>query len=168
MAILSETLPEFPTFEIFEDGKVLNLKTKNFLKGTIGSNGYRSVDIKDYTGSRRVMLVHRLLALCFIPNTSITKVQVNHIDGNKLNNSISNLEWVTALENHTHSTNTGLQKKTKSVTCITTNKVFDSAVEAAAFYGVGRPNISACCAGRRNSAGSLPDGTKLTWRFTNE
>lgn len=55
--------------------------------------------------------VHRLLAQHFIPNNS-NKPQVNHIDGNKLNNKLNNLEWVTAKENSSHAYSTGLSKPT--------------------------------------------------------
>jgi hypothetical protein len=51
--------------------------------------------------------IHRLLAIAFIPNP-LNKEQVNHKDGNKLNNSLSNLEWVTKSENQIHAIQNGL------------------------------------------------------------
>ena len=52
--------------------------------------------------------VHRLLALHFIPNEDIKKNQINHIDGNKHNNELSNLQWCTNSENQKHAYKTGL------------------------------------------------------------
>lgn len=58
-------------------------------------------------GKRTTYLVHRLVAQVFIPNPE-GKPQINHIDGNPLNNHIDNLEWATASENNLHSIKSGL------------------------------------------------------------
>jgi len=58
-------------------------------------------------GKRTTYLVHRLIAQAFLPNPK-HKPQINHIDGNPLNNNISNLEWATAAENNQHSRKMGL------------------------------------------------------------
>lgn len=59
--------------------------------------------------------VHRLVAEAFIPNPE-SKPEVNHIDGNRQNNHISNLEWVTSGENSLHASKTGLQVYTNRLT----------------------------------------------------
>lgn len=168
MVIESKTLSEYPNYQIYSDGTILNLTTERKLKGTIGSNGYRSVDIKDKLGKRKVALVHRLLAMCFLPEPLYGQTQVNHKDGCKTNNNIDNLEWASPKENHKHSLDNKLQVKTKKVICTTTGKVFDSFNEASSYYSVNRPNISACCAGRRKYAGKLSCGTKLQWEYYND
>ena len=72
---------------------------------------YKTVDM--YVKGRVLhRSIHRLLAILFIPNP-LNKPEVNHIDGNKLNNDLSNLEWVTSSENTLHSFRIGLQKPTK-------------------------------------------------------
>ena len=53
----------------------------------------------------------------------------------------------------------------KSIICTTTNKIFYSIKEAAKYYTINRSNISQCCGGRIKTAGRLPDGTKLVWRY---
>lgn len=59
--------------------------------------------------------IHRIVATTFIPNTDPKKIFVNHIDGNKQNNHVSNLEWVTPSENCTHAYQTGLRPDNKHV-----------------------------------------------------
>lgn len=78
------------------------------LKQKIDKYGYATVCIM-INGKRKYTTVHRLVALSFIPNPD-NLPQVNHKDTNKLNNSVGNLEWVTALGNITHAIDNGLQK----------------------------------------------------------
>lgn len=79
------------------------------LKQTINSHGYPCVTIKFLNGSQKVVQVHRLIARTFIPNPD-NKPQINHIDGNKKNNNVKNLEWCTASENLKHAFKHGLNK----------------------------------------------------------
>jgi hypothetical protein len=81
-------------------------KQYRYLKGSIYSNGY----IYFKLDNKIRISQHRLLALYFIPNLE-NKKHVNHIDGNKLNNDLSNLEWATPKENSNHAWRIGLQKK---------------------------------------------------------
>ena len=89
---------------VFQNGVVFNLCGKE-LKGMIDNSGYREVIIDN-----KQKLVHRIVAECFIPNPE-NKPCVNHKDGNKLNNDISNLEWCTHSENTKHAYENGLEKK---------------------------------------------------------
>lgn len=74
---------------------------KQELKPEETSKGYLRVDLYDKEGKRKHFKIHRLVAQAFIPNPE-NKPQINHIDGNKQNNSITNLEWVTDAENKEH------------------------------------------------------------------
>lgn len=84
-----------------------NLKEK-FLKKQISKTGYYVVDLKN-NNFRKTFKVHRLIAIHFI-NNPLNKGFVNHIDGNKLNNDICNLEWCTISENNKHAELIGLKK----------------------------------------------------------
>lgn len=79
-------------------------------------------------GKMRTFLVHRLVAEAFLPNPE-NKEMVNHKDGNKRNNSVDNLEWVTRAENDLHASVNGLRpdwQKHKPVKCVETGEVFAS------------------------------------------
>lgn len=71
------------------------------LKPEETKKGYLRVDLYDEKGKRKHFKVHRLVAQAFIENPD-GKPQVNHKDGNKHNNSVTNLEWVTDAENKDH------------------------------------------------------------------
>ena len=74
----------------------------------IDRGGYWTANIK-INGVRGTHFVHRLIALTFIPN-ALNKPWVNHKNGNKCDNRVENLEWVTPQENYLHALNTGLCK----------------------------------------------------------
>lgn len=96
-------------YKIREDGNVISFKKgePKILKGLSDTKGYLYVCL-----GKRYPKIHRLVALAFIPNLD-NKPQVNHIDGNKKNNNISNLEWVTNGENQKHAFKLGLNKPHK-------------------------------------------------------
>lgn len=87
-------LYKHPGFIIHEDCTIVNTKTNKVHKQSINKEGYRIVKI-----NYQQYLVHRLLMLSFKLQDYFTGAYVDHIDGNKLNNKIDNLEWVTAKEN---------------------------------------------------------------------
>lgn len=109
-------------YEISSDGRVKSKDRIIFDKNGIRIRLNKSKEIKPRIGTYKMVglnknriqshfLIHRLVALHFIPNP-YNKPQVNHIDGDKLNNKIQNLEWVTIKENIQHAYDIGLNKPT--------------------------------------------------------
>ena len=88
-------------YQITSWGRVFNVDTQKFIKLEMHDKGYLRVDLYDKSGKRKHHKVHRLVAKAFIPNPE-GKPQVNHLDGNNQNNSITNLEWCTDKENKEH------------------------------------------------------------------
>ena len=93
-------------YKISNYGKVMTTKTGRILTPSIDARGYERVSLFKMDRTRRYK-VHRLVAITFIPNPD-GKKQVNHKDGNKRNNNVDNLEWVTNEENMHHSRENGL------------------------------------------------------------
>lgn len=92
-------------YSIDKSGNVF-CKSKGKRNPTLASHGYLTIRLlKD--GKYKGFYIHRLLSIAFIPNPNNLPC-VNHLDGNKLNNSISNLEWCTYKENSIHAVKTGL------------------------------------------------------------
>ena len=96
-----EKIIDFPDYQVDTNGIIYSKKDKP-LKYSINHKGYAIVNF--YVDHKRTgHSVHQLVAKQFIYNDDpIKKFLVNHIDGNKLNNNISNLEWVTPAENSQH------------------------------------------------------------------
>ncbi len=97
-----EPINGFPDYLVTTQGKIYSKKRNAYLSPNKGnSDGYHLVLLSDTTGVRRGLRVHRLVAQAFIPNPE-RKPCVNHIDGDRKNNAVDNLEWVTKQENSTH------------------------------------------------------------------
>ena len=164
-------IQDFPNYRIREDGVIESCyKFKTSIPCDVWrevqqihdkSCGYLIVTLC-HEGIRKNKRVHRLLAEAFIPNPQ-NKAHINHIDGNKLNNCITNLEWNTPAENTNHSIRLGLHDPRKSRNtaiiqiCKDTGKQlaeFFSIHEAERVTGIATQNIWKVCNGRRKSAGN--------------
>ena len=97
----------FSNYLCNENGEIYSIKKKKILKGSITNKGYKRVLLTKENGKTVQIRVHRLIAQTFLPNPE-NKPEVNHKDGNKTNNAVSNLEWVTTKENVQHAIKTGL------------------------------------------------------------
>lgn len=175
-------------FEIFPDYLISTLCNVDSLKGGarhrlkpwLCQNGYFYVTFK-IGGVKKSFPVHQLVAKAFIPNPN-NLPEVNHIDGNKLNNSLENLEWVTRGENNRHAWRTGLQKSgelhhqaklsAEQIEYIRSNPDNLSGTELAQKFSVSKSTICNAQSGKsyQNVSGTLhePKKHKAYTRLTTE
>ena len=123
------------------------------LSTPVASNGYNIVTLYNNTGKRISASVHRIILDAFQPNND-PNLECNHINGNKNDNRLKNLEWVTHSENKLHAFATGLQKPVsepfKKPVIRDDGAVFPSAKEAGEAIGGFGSMVSMVCRGVRN------------------
>lgn len=150
--IPSEIVNGVNGYKISNYGRVKNHKGK-ITNGSNHASGYLWVSI-----SPKQYLLHRLVAKVFIPNPD-NKEQVNHIDGNKTNACVTNLEWCSNKENSQHAHNNGLHPNTKPIIQydIDMNKIneFKSQKEASNILNISYSSINKCCRGKQTNAGGF-------------
>lgn len=111
-------IKQFPDYEAHTSGKIRNIRTGRVMKARIDKGGYKIIDLR-LNKKRYSLLVHRLIAMAFISNPS-NKPNVNHKNGNTLDNRKSNLEWCYQKYNITHS-----RKITKNGAVISRKKILN-------------------------------------------
>lgn len=138
-----------------------NLRKGRILKPSTTHDGYYNLTLSK-NGQLKTYRVHRLVCSAFISNP-LNKSEVNHIDGNKKNNSIENLEWCTRSENAKHAHKTGLNSG-KKVSVYQFDKLgrlvktWKSQTIASKELRIPQSLISSCCKWKRKHAGGF------TWR----
>lgn len=110
MHVVSTDLNE--DYTVYSDGRIWSKRSQKFLKPVMSKAGYLTHS-RSVTKGELSPTVHRILAHCFLGGIEDGKV-VNHKDGNKLNNSLDNLELVTYSQNSTHARDSGLIRKVPS------------------------------------------------------
>jgi len=90
-------------------GRVWSKHINRMMAISLDHNGYCVVNLRTYSGKPKICKIHRLVAKAFIPIANPDELQVNHKDGIKTHNYVSNLEWTTSKENIVHSIETGLR-----------------------------------------------------------
>lgn len=164
-----KTIEGHPNYEVSNLGNVRSkdkyITTKKgwkyLSKGKTLKPWFASYLTVQLTNNKRAT-IHRLVAQAFIPNPD-NKAEVNHIDGNKRNNCVSNLEWVTRSENHTHAYYTNLRTDNKCVEQIDctsgeTIASFRTMREAARITGINYDSIA------HASRGDYATGGGYKWK----
>jgi len=161
----------FENYEVSTEGQVRNKTTGRILKPYDNGRGYLEVSLS-VNGKRAAKTVHRLVAKSFIPNPE-NKPEVNHIDEDKTNNGVKNLEWMTSKENANYGTRTDrmknnpewckslqrlIESKSKPIYVLYpegTDEYYPSATIAARELGLHQGNMSSVLKGRRKTTGGL-------------
>lgn len=97
----------YSQYDVSESGQITNVASGKQLKPFIDRRGYENFSLWSDTGERKTLRCHQLVARKFLPNPDHLP-QVDHIDGNKTNNAVSNLEWVSNRENNLRARANGL------------------------------------------------------------
>lgn len=133
----------FKDYHITSCGRVWSLKQNKFLSPQ-KSKGYWFVQMYDDTGEKKTVLLHRAVALAYLPNPNNLRT-VDHIDNNPDHNWLNNVQWMSDKDNV-------IKSQGKKIRCIETGQIFKSQTEAAKAMGCCHQNISNCLRGKAKTA----------------
>ena len=155
-----------------QDGTFHHHVEEKILVSCVNGRGYANVNLYK-NGKRKNILIHRLVAMAFIPNPE-NKPMINHKDENPLNNCVDNLEWCTASYNANYGTRNeriiqnhrrykfGDSPRAKAIFCEELNKKFDCIASAQEELGICGSSICNACKGKQKTAG------KFHWKYADE
>ena len=151
-------------YQVSNCGRVKSIvRYKRIMKPALDRGGYLKICLTDFNHKKHTIKIHRLVAENFLENTK-NKGQVNHIDGNKLNNRVDNLEWCTQSENMQHAFKNNLIHRGKGKESHRARAVcqysldgkfikrWDCIADAERELKLRKNNISTCCRGKRKTA----------------
>lgn len=152
-------------YEISDSGEVRRIDTGYILKGHINPDGYHRVTLT-VSGKSKIFLLHRLIAIAFIPNPYGYPC-VNHKDENKSNNSINNLEWCTYRYNLNFGTRNSRANQSRKKPILQFSKdgefikEWESVTDLKIATGMDITHVSSCCRGKRKTANGY------IWKYKN-
>lgn len=157
--VQTKILDDFPNYVIYSDGRLWSTTNKLFMKFSATPDGYLGTVITNKEGKRVSIKIHRLVAIAFLPNP-LNLPHVNHIDENKNNNDVTNLEWCSVFHNETYGNHQKvLLANPQKIAMLNKNdetiiQVFDSMGEAARYLRRkgAHANIIKCINGERQTA----------------
>lgn len=140
----------FPGYSVSTIGRTRRDRDGKIKKHTCDTRGYEMTGINLGSG-QKLLLIHRLVAAAFIPNPE-GKPQVNHKNGDKSDNRVENLEWVTGRENDLHKTRI-LCKTGRAVRCVETGIVYPNGYAASEAIGRCKDCVGNCLRGYCKTSG---------------
>ena len=147
-------------YAITSCGKVWSYRTKKFLKPWANERGYLQVSLRK-DKETTAFLIHRLVAEAYLDNPNNYET-VDHIDFNKTNNCVNNLQWMSRSENSRKKRDYSRFGGLKPVRCIELNTIYPSITEAARCLNLVPSGISMVCRGKRKRTGGYH------WEFVKE
>lgn len=153
-----KTIEDFPSYEVSDQGRIRNKRTKEIKSVYTDNDGYLKVTLIKFDNGKKAYrkTVHRLVAEAFLDGKH-DNLQVNHKNGVKNDNRSCNLEWVTCRENVKHAYSTGLRGPSggrgeiRPVRVVETGIIYNNLHECAKAIGSDSGNISKCLHGKFDS-----------------
>ena len=149
----------YENYTVDENGRIFNKKKNRYIRTFYNKYGYPAIYLSS-NGKRKYFLIHRLVAMAFIPNPNNYE-EINHKDENPNNPNVNNLEWCTRKYNNNYGKRTDkcIEKIGKKVICVDNGDVFRSIREAERHTGIKAAAICMVCNEKRKTAGGLK------WKF---
>lgn len=139
-------------YQVSNLGRVKSLRSSKLLKQYVNNQGYAQVTLS-LNNVRCLKRVSRLVGCAFL-NKNELQTQINHIDENKLNNTVDNLEWVTPKDNINHGTRTVRMQETQGTKLKCSNgKTYISMSQASRELNISISSISQHLSGKRSHVG---------------
>lgn len=148
----------FENYAVSNLGNVKNILNNKILKSNNNGIGYYQVRIRNNDRLYKSVYIHRLVAINFIENKTLNKTDINHINGIKSDNNLSNLEWITKSENTKHAYRNKLiplVTNGKKVVDVKTNKIYKSITMASKELGISNKYLSNMLCGRQKNKTNL-------------
>lgn len=152
-----KTIEDYPNYQISNLGNVKNTKADTILKPYNTKSGYLHIDLFNENG-RKTFTVHRLVASTFLDNPNNHPI-INHINENKTDNRVENLEWCDSKYNINYGTTQIRRVEKKKIRILQYTKEgkyvneWDSIKTASQSLNISKSLISECCSGKYKTAG---------------
>ena len=166
--MMKKEIKGWPGYFIYADGRVWSEKTLRFLKPQPNAKGYLRVCLSDKQ-TKKYVAIHRLVAEAFIINDNpIEKTEINHIDENITNNSVTNLEWISPKDNLHYGTRAERIGSSNGKKVKQYNKdgellaIYISCAAASRITGLNRQAINNCANKKTKSSGGY------IWRWEDD